>query len=333
VARHYAQKNRREVAEKDRIAHGFGLSWEFDLLRDFEALRVMPENTVEQIEAKAVRLRTLTVEGASAWQLETACDLFVAAFLLPKTKGGTYAGLDGRPCRGTETVPTSGTVWEWLRGVQPFPPLFAASVDAARTAHAFHWPLEFPDVLHRGGFDVVLGNPPWEVMQLSDREFFAAARPDIAALTGASRKRAIDELQHSEPNLFSKYQLVKRFSSAINEYSRVSGRFELSAKGKINTFALFADLSASLIAFLGRAGIILPAEIATSETLSEFMQAIVKRGSLVSVISFENEEFVFPGIANVVQFCLVTLTSAGETQKEIRVANYLRQSSQMAEKE
>ncbi len=334
VARYYSQKNRREQAEKDRIAQGLGFDRASDLMRDFEELRAMPENTVEQIAAKMARLCALTAQGASAWQLETACDLYVSAFLLPKRKGGPHAGPDGIPRRGAETVPTSGTIWEWLRGVQPFPPLFAIGIDAARTARAFHWPLEFPDILQqRGGFDVVLGNPPWEVMQLSDKEFFAAKKPEIAALTGDTRKSAIEGLQYSDPLLFGKYQLMKRLSTATNEYSRNCGRFALSAKGKINTFALFAEFFATSITLSGRAGVILPAEITTSETLSDFMQAMVKRGSLISVISFENEEFVFPGIANVVQFCLMTLASRSKTPKPFRIANYLRQSSQMADEE
>jgi len=115
VARHYAQKNKREKAEKDRIAKGFGFNRAHDLVRDFEALRAMPENTVEEVEAKAAKLSVLTVEGGAAWQLETACDLYVSAFLLPKTKGGAHAGPDGMPRRGSEMAPTSGTVWEWLR--------------------------------------------------------------------------------------------------------------------------------------------------------------------------------------------------------------------------
>ena len=61
-------------------------------------------------------------------------------------------------------------------------------------AQAFHWPLEFPEVFAAGGFDVVLGNPPWEVMQLSEEEFFAQHMSDIAGLKGAARKRAIASL-------------------------------------------------------------------------------------------------------------------------------------------
>ena len=120
VAKHYAAKNRREKAERDRIAQGFGFDRARDLMRDFAAMRALPETTVAEIEAKAERLRTLTARGAGAWQLETACDLYVAAFLLPKAKGGPHAGPDGLPRRGAETVPTSGAIWEWLRGVSPF---------------------------------------------------------------------------------------------------------------------------------------------------------------------------------------------------------------------
>ena len=146
VARYYAQKNKREQAEKDRVAEGFGFNRARDLMRDFEALRAMPENTVEQIEAKAARLRALTAKGASAWQLETACDLYVAAFLCRRRRGGISPGRTGCPARRRDGA-DPGHDREWLRGVQPFGPLFGAAIDAAPHARAFHWPLEFPDVI------------------------------------------------------------------------------------------------------------------------------------------------------------------------------------------
>ena len=66
---------------------------------------------------------------------------------------------------------------------------------AARRARAFHWPLEFPDVMQRGGFDVVLGNPPWERIKLQEQEFFAARSPEIAnAANKAATRRLIKAL-------------------------------------------------------------------------------------------------------------------------------------------
>jgi Eco57I restriction-modification methylase len=143
-------------------------------------------------------------------------------------------------------VPTSGTLWEALRGVRPHGALFGAAVGAAGDARAFHWPLEFPDVMARGGFDVVIGNPPWEVMQLSDKEYFETRKPEIAALVGAARKRAIKDLEHTNPPAFLSFAVAKRGFDAINEFARASGRFDLTARGKVNTYGLFAVLFMNL---------------------------------------------------------------------------------------
>ena len=56
------------------------------------------------------------------------------------------------------------------------------------TARAFHWPLEFPDVMAAGGFDVVLGNPPWERIKLQEQEFFASRDPEIAQAPNAAAR-------------------------------------------------------------------------------------------------------------------------------------------------
>ncbi|PWB84673.1 MAG: restriction endonuclease, partial [Methylocystaceae bacterium] len=320
--------NRREQAEKSRVAEGFGFNRARDLLRDFEALRAMPEDTVEQIELKAARLHALTAQGASAWQLETACDLYIAAFLLPKKKGGLHAGPDGIPRRGSETVPTSGTLWEWLRGVQPFGPLFGAAIDAARTARAFHWPLEFPAVMQHGGFDVVLGNPPWEVLQLSEEEYFAARKPEIAALAGAARKRAIAALEQDDPAAFTQFEADKRQFEAANEFARESGRFELTARGKVNTYSLFAELFASLSR--NRAGVIVPTGIATDATTAPFFAALVEKKRLSRLVDFENRAGLFPAVDSRMKFCLLTL---GHAEGAARFAFFLTDPAQLAEPE
>jgi hypothetical protein len=44
-------------------------------------------------------------------------------------------------------------------------------------ARVLHWPLAFPQVFASGGFDCVLGNPPWERIKLQEEEFFAIRHP------------------------------------------------------------------------------------------------------------------------------------------------------------
>ena len=96
------------------------------------------------------------------------------------------------------TIPTTAHVWDALAGRTVYGPLVGRAQDLAGEARVFHWPLEFPDITAVGGFDVVLGNPPWEVMQLSEEEYFAQRLPEIAELAGAARKRAIAALKTEE---------------------------------------------------------------------------------------------------------------------------------------
>jgi hypothetical protein len=338
VAKHYADKNRRERKERDRIASGFGFNRARDLMRDFAALRAMPEDTVEEVEAKAAALRALTARGAAAWQLEAACDLYTAAFLLPKRRGGPQAGPDGLPRRGAETVPTSGTLWEWLRGVQPYGPLFGAALDAARAARAFHWPLEFPDVMARGGFDVVLGNPPWERIKLQEQEFFAARSPEIAnAPNKAARDRMIRALEQAPPGtpdraLFEAFTRARREAEATSEFVRLpaedGGRFALTGRGDVNTYALFAELFANLAR--QRAGVIVPTGIATDATTAPLFAHLVGERRLARLVDLENRAGLFPAVDSRMKFALLTL---GRDEPVARFAFFLTQPSQLDEPE
>ncbi|MBZ9849672.1 N-6 DNA methylase [Mesorhizobium sp. CA14] len=314
VAKHYGQKNKREQAEKARVAEGFGFNRARDLLNDFEALRAMPEDTVEGIEAKASRLQSLTAKGAAAWELEAACDLYVSAFLLPKQRGGPHAGPDGMPRRGAEMVPTSGTLWEWLRGTQPFGPLAGAAADTAREARAFHWPLEFPNVVLRGGFDAVLGNPPWERAKLQDIEFFASRSTEIAgAPTAAKRKALIAALVQApvgspERSLYNDYIFAKRTSEASIMFFREADRYPLSGRGDLNTYALFTEFAFRALSRRGLLGMIVPSGIATESATSEFFGDLSENGLVKAFFDFENRGGFFRGLHTKHKFAILCVS-------------------------
>jgi len=334
VAKYYRDKNKREVKERENIASGFGFNRQQDFMREFARLRAMPENTVRQIEAKAEKLRALTAEGASAWTLESACDLYVSAFLLPKTKDDPHAGPDGLPRRGAETVPTSGAVWEWLRGVQLFGPLFANSIDAARKARAFHWPLEFPDVMQRGGFDVVLGNPPWERVKLQEQEFFALKDQDIAtAKNAAARKKLIEQLDKTNPPLTREWQEALRSAAIESHFMRASGRFPRGGVGDVNTYAVFADQFWQLTQPQGYAGLIIPTGLVSGFTYRAFLGELLSSKSLVAFYGFENEDLIFPHITNKVKFGLLTIAGRGVRVEQPWFTAHIRQPAEIADPE
>jgi hypothetical protein len=114
-----------------------------------------------------------------------------------------------------------------------------------------------------------------------------------------------------ERALFDQYELAKRTSEASSEFVRVAhqdlGRFPLTGRGDVNTYALFAELFKSLTAENGQAGVVLPTGIATDATTAPFFSNLVQSGRLRQLTSFENEEFIFPTVHHSYRFCLLVI--------------------------
>jgi hypothetical protein len=325
TARHFAARNRAEKAGQGALdfgVRGGKLPPPPPLADTARALRALPEDSVEEIAEKERRARAAEADP-KRWRWRVAADLYVAAFLTPKT-GGVPVN------RNTVTVPTTGHVWAELWGQQVYGPLIGRAQDLAGEARAFHWPLEFPEAFGAGGFDVVLGNPPWEVMQLGEEEYFAQRVPEVAELTGAHRKRAIAALEKERPAVFAAYVADKRRFESGNEFARASGRFELTARGKINTYPLFADLASQLIGPRGRAGVIVPTGIATDATTAPFFGSLIDGRRLAGLVDFENRDAIFPAVHRSYKFSLLTI---GRDVAEARFSFFLTDAAQLAEPE
>ena len=245
IANHYKAKNKREKAERLRVEGGLGLARQKDLEQDLAVLTDMPEETVDEIAEKWARFQALTGEGSTAWALERACDLWTSTFFARKIEGGQFAGPDGMPRRGAETVATSGTLWEFLRGREPFGPLTGAVAELASHYRFFHWPIAFADVMARGGFDLVLGNPPWETMSPDQKEFFSTYDPGVRFMAPADQKTAFDRLLE-HPQIAARWQQYCRDLYAAVHFMKSSGRYRLFApgnlgKGDFNVYRMFVE--------------------------------------------------------------------------------------------
>lgn len=316
TAKYFASRNRAEKKGQGELDFGRGggrLPTAPPLGEMTRALRALPEDNAEQIAEKAKRFAQAQADQ-NWWIWRVAADLYVAAFLAPKTGGAPE-----NP--NVATIPTSAHVWQTLGATKIYGPLLGRAVDLAGAARAFHWPLEFPDVMAGGGFDVVLGNPPWERIKLQEQEFFASRDPEIAeAPTKAARAHLIQALKTSAPGtrrrlLLEEYQLALRVSLAMSLFARESGRFPLSARGDINTYGLFAELFVSLTTASGYAGAILKAGIVADFTNREFLGAVLTANRLRKVIGFNNKKKIFPAVHPDTPFVLITLGSGNEPPK------------------
>lgn len=324
--------------EKKRNARAFG---QLDVasatgsgLTQLQALEALPENTTRQIAAKEAAYHAF-LQQAKTSRLAHAADLLVGAYLLPKL------------ATPQNDIPTSATLYLTLLG-DALPAqqkgALAAAQSACVEARVLHWPLAFPQVFASGGFDCVLGNPPWERIKLQEEEFFATRHRDVAqAKNKAERSQRIQWLaegmlakhlfplgEHApqvcetEQRLYAEFITTRRTAEAASVFAHVDGsdggRYPLTGVGDVNTYALFAETISQITHRDGRAGFIVPSGIATDDSTKHFFSSVVTSRRLVSFYGFDNEKRIFPSVHPDTPFALITL---GDNRSEIKLAHYL----------
>jgi len=176
---------------------------------------------------------------------------------------------------------------------------------------AFHWPLRFPEIRARGGFDVIIGNPPWEQFENREQKWFAIRAPDIARLKGADRKVAIDSLLESSPGLHQNWRIYQDSNQRMAEYARNSGRFQ-GVSGKPNTYLLFTESFAAFVRSNGRAALVVKSALGIDKNAQGVFQSLVGRGQvdefhdIVNMGPFSAYP-AFPAVESRARFAVVAL--------------------------
>ena len=267
------------------------------LARDVAVIDAGPEESVDDVNVKADLFADMQ-ESSEYVHLKLAADAWCAAFVASKAPG--------------DPPITDGTVRAINEHRDIDSRARAAVADLAEQYKFLHLHLAFPDVFARsGGFDAVLGNPPWDQIQYDPRETFAASHPDIAeAPTMAKRNAMLRNLAESEPDSYQRYQADVRHLDGVKHFLHTSSRYPLGSVGRLNTAPLFVELMWNGIAPRGRTGVIVPTGIATDSFTQGFFRAMVERRSLVSLYDFENSKPIFPGVHRSYKFCLLTLVGS-----------------------
>jgi hypothetical protein len=355
VAKAYERLNKDE--RDGKAASGFikTLAAPAEIVDGARKISAMPEDTLAEVKAKARAFDRY--EASDQWQsLKLACDMYVAAFFTPKVGEAPSARtLVDLP------VPTTGAMWEAIAGTIRSDILRDNVMQVSEANSALHWPLAFPAVMARGGFDAVVGNPPWERIKLQEQEFFASRDTTIAtAKNKAARDKLIKALSSAvegtpEHNLFLEFEAAKRAAEASSFFVRKTGRFPLSGVGDVNTYALFAEhfsrlarrrkrtqqpQATSLLQAIadtgglpeapaGRAGMIVPTGIATDSSTSAFFGDLVSTKRLRAIIDFENREKLFAAVDSRMKFSILAIGPADKAD----FAFFLQNTTMYEEKE
>ena len=210
----------------------------------------------------------------------------------------------------------------------------------------FNWQVAFPGVwsewesdgLH-GGFDAVIGNPPWDRMKLQQVEWFAARRRKIAmAPRAADRKRMIADLEKAADPLARHFAEANERTTAAVRMARGGGDYPLLSGGDVNLYSLFVERAMTLVKPDGIVGLLTPSGIASDKTAARFFKGVATGGRLRALYDFENRRTrydlppFFPDVDSRFKFCAF-VASPSPVEDPARCSFYLHSVAELDDPE
>lgn len=310
--------------QSGQVLLGFDNATGLQTLRAIEALSA---ETPEEVAVKELAYIQFCEQSAHS-PLGLAADLMVGAYLMTKTADTAALVPTSETLHAALTAPHTLAEQDTVHSAT-----VAAAHAACQQAQVLHWPLAFPQVFATGGFDCVLGNPPWERIKLQEEEFFATRHPAVAAAKNkAERSQRIqwlsegmlsqhlyptDNSHHSpaesaaEQRLYAEFIIARRVAEAASVFMHVDGpeggRYPLTGMGDVNTYALFSETILQITSPTGRAGFIVPTGIATDDSTKTFFGHIVSGRRLAKLLSLYEIRAWFKATDDRKSFCLLTL--------------------------
>jgi hypothetical protein len=196
--------------------------------------------------------------------------------------------------------------------------IFEEARQIAREEAFVHWQVTFPGIWQNwthetpiGGFDLVVGNPPWDFMKIQELEWFASRDRSISLLTGANRKKKIAALETENPALFKEFKAAYEHAMTRMMLARESGEYPLLSSGDINYYSLFVERAHALAKPEGLVGLVCPSGIAADKTAAPYFRSITTAGRLLYFYDFENKKLLFPDVHASFKFCVLVAQNEG----------------------
>ncbi|MEX8503536.1 MAG: DNA methyltransferase [Leptothrix ochracea] len=189
----------------------------------------------------------------------------------------------------------------------------------------FHWGYVFDEIMQRrGGFDIILANPPWEVFKPQAKEFFAEYSDVVS-----KNKMTIKEFEKESAKLLQNPEVQAAWLAYESRFPHMSGWFRAAPEFKhqsavvggkktgsdVNLYKLFVERSFHLLRPGGHCGIVIPSSIYTDLGATGLRKMLFDQATVESLISLSNEKYIFEGVHHAQKFCFLTFGKGGSTKQ------------------
>lgn len=219
---------------------------------------------------------------------------------------------------------------------QRFAEILGEARELVTEENFLNWQVAFPGIWSEweaetltGGFDAVVGNPPWDRIKLQQVEWFAARRPDIArAPRAADRKSMIVKLQKTGDPLAQEFEKANARAETTSRMARKGGDYPLLSGGDTNFNSLFVERAQNIIAPGGIVGLLIPSGIATETSSQEFFSRLIEGHAASCYFDFFNKRadgpLFFPDVYYRFKFSVLVFSGGEKTFDECRFATFVR---------
>ena len=204
-----------------------------------------------------------------------------------------------------------------------------------------HWQVAFPGVWQgwqdanpKGGFDAVIGNPPWDRIKLQEVEWFATRKPEIAlATTAAARREGVRKLRKAGDPLVDDFDDAWKQADKMGQLVRTSGHYPLLGRGDINLYSLFVERAMNLVKSDGIVGLLTPSGIYADRTAARFFKSVSTTGRVSSILDFENRKIFFKDVHASFKFCALIFGGAERRFDETECAFFMHNTETVGDPE
>ncbi|ECR0840440.1 class I SAM-dependent DNA methyltransferase, partial [Campylobacter jejuni] len=182
----------------------------------------------------------------------------------------------------------------------------------------FNYELEFPEITENQvfkGFDIIIGNPPWDKTKFSDDDFFPQYKSDYRSLI-ASKKKEIQDNLLAKDYIKQNYEKQKAYINNLSEYYKKVYPLN-KGSGDGNLFRLFVEKNLSLLKQDGNLAYVLPSALMFEDGSLTLRKEILENKTLEYFYSFENRQAIFADVDSRYKFALMLIknTQANHTHK------------------
>ena len=212
--------------------------------------------------------------------------------------------------------------WERVASDLPAHPAVAQARKDLDGLHALHFPVAFPEVFlrQRPGFDVIIGNPPWQEATVEEHAFWARHFPGLRARTQRVQEAEKTRLRKVRPDL------VRLYESEVDEMERVrkalvGGAFPGMGTGDPDFYKAFCWRFWGLSARDGgRIGVVLPRSAIAAKGSKDFRLEMFGKSARVDVsMLVNNRQWVFPEVHPQYSIGLASVAHGAPVGKSIRL--------------